>query len=292
MIRFITPYLSRINGIVIIALLLIHFVIKESTHFFSLLYYTFPLPLIICAVLFLSFFQKKKIRKLNVFLAIVLYAIWLGRSFKINTPEVIQESDIEIVLWNATHKREFEDVFKRVNTIPDVVVLLEYHAEEIETDKLKYPNFHFYWHSESEIGVMSKKPIDIKSVHIAEDETAIINFKTNQLNFYAVDVGSSINAFRKEQIEFVMSSIKTNNKTVVLGDFNLPLESKFLDQIKLNFNNALTEKGNGFRETWFWNLPLLSIDHIWISKDLQIVKAEKLNTFKSDHCMIKTIIRD
>ncbi|WJJ96937.1 endonuclease/exonuclease/phosphatase family protein [Algibacter luteus] len=292
MIRFIKPHLSKINVIVIIALLLIHFVIKESTHFFSLLYYTVPLPLIICAVIFFSFFQNKKIRRYNLILASLLLVVWLWRSFKINTSEVIQETDIEIVFWNATHKRELEDVFSRVENIPDIVVLVEYHAEELDADKLRFPNYFFYWHSVSEIGVFSKKPINIKSVLVAKDDTAIINFETNQLNFYAVDVGSSLNVFRKEQIEFVMKAIKINEKAIVLGDFNLPLESKYLEDIKLNFNNVLTEKGNGFRETWFWNLPLLSIDHIWVSKDLQIVNAEKWSTFKSDHSMIKTVIRD
>ena len=64
-----------------------------------------------------------------------------------------------------------------------------------------------------------------------------------------------------------------------------------LNKIKSTFNHAFNEKGNGFRETWFWNLPLLSLDHIWVSKDLKILKTQKINTFKSDHCMLKTYVR-
>lgn len=292
MLKYIKQHRSRINLVCIIALLLIHFVFKESTYLFSLLYYTFPLPLIIGAILFFSLFQNKKIRRYNLILAFILLVVWLGRSFNLNTSEAIKETDIEIVFWNATHKRELEDVFSRVENIPDIVVLVEYHAEELEADQLKYPNYFFYWHAESEIGVFSKSPIDIKNVVVADDESAIINFQSYNLNFYAVDVGSSMNVYRKEQIEFVMESINTTKKAVILGDFNLPLESEFLEAIKLNFNNVLTEKGNGFRETWFWNIPLLSLDHIWISKDLHIINAEKLGTFKSDHSMIKTVIRN
>lgn len=61
--------------------------------------------------------------------------------------------------------------------------------------------------------------------------------------------------------------------------------------VKQNFNQAFNEKGNGFRETWFYNLPLLSLDHIWVSKDLKVLKTKKINTFKSDHNMIKTYIK-
>lgn len=291
MLKFIKPQLPRINAVIIIALLLIHFVLKESNYFFSLLYYTFPLPIIIIAVIFLSLFLRKKVRTYNLILVLILLVIWLGRSFKINISEDIKETDMEVVFWNATHKREFKHVFDKVGDLPDVVVLVEYHAEELEETKLKYPNTFYYWHSESEIGIFSKTPIEIKDVFIADDETAVINFITNNVNFYAVDVSSSMHVFRKQQLEFVTKSIITSEDTILIGDFNTPLESRFLNDIKTNFNQVLTEKGNGFRETWFWNMPLLSLDHIWVSKDLEIVSAEKINTFKSDHCMIKSSIR-
>lgn len=284
-------FFSKINILVIILLLLIHFVLKESTYFCSLLYYTFPLPLIIITVVFLCVFLNKKTRTYNLVLAIVLSIIWLSRSFKINTLEPTKESDIEIVFWNATHKREFRHVFDNLENTPDVVVLVEYHAEELEAFKLKYPNFFFYWHDESEIGIFSKSAIKIKDICIDEDETVVINFTTNNLNFYAVDIAASFNMYRKDQVEFVSNVIKITNKTIILGDFNTPLESKFLKAIKTNFNHVLNKKGNGFRETWFWNIPLLSLDHIWVSKDLDIIDANKIGTFKSDHSMIKTTIR-
>ncbi|WP_298341025.1 endonuclease/exonuclease/phosphatase family protein [uncultured Algibacter sp.] len=217
--------------------------------------------------------------------------IWFGRSFKINTPETIHETDIEVVFWNATHKREFKDVFDKVDNLPDVVVLVEYHAVELAKLKLKFPNCFYYWHDDSEIGIFSKKHIDIKQVFISEDETVVINFTSHRLNFYAIDVASSMTVFRKNQIAFVQECIESDKKTILLGDFNTPLESKFLKDIKNNFNHVLTEKGNGFRETWFWNIPLLSLDHIWVSKDLDILNAEKIGTFKSDHSMIKAVIK-
>lgn len=291
MLRFLKKYKSQINFIIIIVLLLIHFLLKENTFFFSLLYYTFPLPIIILAVLLFSFFQNNNIKIFNLILALILLVIWFGRSFKINTSEIIKETDIEVVFWNATHKREFNDVFNKVKNLPDIIVLVEYHAEELAETKLKYPDYFFYWHSESEIGIFSKEHIEINDVFISKDETVVINFVTNGINFYAIDVAASMHVFRKNQLEFVTECIKTDKNAMLLGDFNTPLESMFLNDIKTNFNQALTEKGNGFRETWFWNIPFLSLDHIWVSKDLKILNAEKISTFKSDHNMVKASIR-
>ena len=285
-------YLLLINSIVIIALLLIHFVFRESNYIFSLLFYIFPLPIIIGLVILFSAFLRKNKKRYHLILALILSIVWIGRSFKINSADNITETDVEIVFWNATHKREFRHVFDEVETLPDVVVLVEYHAEELAQIKAKYPDYFFYWHSESEIGIFSRTPIILKAVFVSDDESKVICFTTSEIDFYAVDVSSSLHISRKQQLKFVSESINTNEKTVVLGDFNLPYESKFLKEIKTNFNHAFNEKGNGFRETWFWNIPLLSLDHIWVSKDLEILNAKKISTFKSDHSMVKAVIKN
>lgn len=121
--------------------------------------------------------------------------------------------------------------------------------------------------------------------------STVINFKTAGINFYAVDVTGSSDVPRSWELSFVNKQIKETLNTVVLGDFNTPYESSYLKQLKTNFNQAFNKKGNGFRETWFYNLPILSLDHIWVSKDLKILKTEKIYTFKSDHNMLKTYIK-
>ena len=291
MLKLIKPLFPTINVLVIAALLAIHFVLSEINYFCSLLFYTFPLPVIIIAILFFSLFLKKKTRTYNLILALILLIIWLGKSFKINSSENLKETDIEIVFWNATHKREFEDVFNEDESLPDIVVLVEYHAEAFEETKLKYPNHYFYWDSDSEIGIFSKKPIHVESIFTSVNNSDLVNFLTNGINFYAVDVSSTIQIPREQELAFVDRLIQINKNSIVLGDFNLPYDSKFFKTIKGDFNHAFTEKGNGFIETWFWNIPLLSLDHIWVSKELEIIKTEKINTFKSDHNMIKTFIR-
>ena len=279
-----------INVIIIAALLGIHFIFKDCNYEMSILFYVFPLPVIITVILFLSKFLSKRYRKINILLALVLLMVWLNKSFKFNNSGDIKETDLEIVFWNTSRNRNFEDAFSVNNHISDVLVLVEFNDEQIREIKEKYPQFYFYT-SHKEMAVFSKEKLNIINEKTSKFSTTVIHFETYGINFYAIDVIGSIDVPREWGIDFIESSINTNENTVLLGDFNVPYESLLLDNFKTKFNHTFIERGNGFIETWFWNLPILSLDHIWVSKDLEILKTEKINTWKSDHSMIKTIIR-
>ncbi len=103
--------LQLINIVIILILLAIHFVIKEGSNKDSLFFYAFPLLIIISVVLFLSIFLTKKWKRFNLLLGFILLIIWLAGSFKIHLPEKINEIDLEIVFWNASHDNDIEDGF-------------------------------------------------------------------------------------------------------------------------------------------------------------------------------------
>ena len=290
MLKIIKTLYLLVNSVIIIALLSIHFVLKESSYQNSLLFYTFPLPVIIAIVLSLTIFLSKTFRKYNLLLAGALLLFWLGRSFKIHIPEEINESDIEVVFWNASHERNLEDAFNISGNIPDVFVLVEHGKYSVDRLQSKYSDYYFY-KSINGISVFSKLPIELIDDISSNYGTNIVKFETYNINFYAVDVSGSMDVPREWELTFVNEYVEQKTQTILLGDFNVPFESKLLDNIKNNFNHAFNEKGNGFRETWFWNIPLLSLDHIWVSKDLKVLKTEKIGTFKSDHNMLKTFIK-
>ena len=287
MLRFLKILYWIANLAIILALLSVHFVLKERSYIDALRFYMFPLPVIIGIILCLSIFLSK--RRYNLIIAGILLLVWLGRSYKINIPETINKPDIEVVFWNASRDNGFEEAFNLNKSIPDVMVLVESKPNNIKEFQSKYPEYYFY-KSNLGIYIFSKRPVQIENEVTSKYNSTVINFKSYGINFYAVDVTGSTDVPRNWELDFVNELIKENKNTIVLGDFNVPFESKNLNKIKSTFNHAFNEKGNGFRETWFWNLPLLSLDHIWVSKDLKILKTEKINTFKSDHSMIKTII--
>lgn len=281
---------SIVNAVIIIGLMAIHFVVKEHTFQSSLLYYTFPLPVIISIILVLSIFLSKRFRKFNLLLSAILLAVWLSRSFKVNFTKDGDEHDLEVVFWNTSHEKGFKDIFEETESVPDVVVLVEYKGNDLEEVKTFYSNYHFYKHPSKEIGIFSKHEIIIRNTTLRNFSSYVIHFETFGLDFYAVDIAGSIDVPRKWGVDVIEEALTDYNNAILMGDFNMPYESKYLEPIKQNFNHAFNEKGNGFRETWFWNIPLLSLDHIWVSRDLEILKTEKISTWKSDHAILRTTL--
>ena len=141
---------------------------------------------------------------------------------------------------------------------------------------------------------MSKHSIKNIKFHELVDEAVLLEFQTliqgSYFQVYVTDVSSSVTKFRKPSIEAVFNRIKKEGKTILMGDFNTPYESVHFDAYKEQFEHTFSAKGNGFRETWIWNFPLLSLDHIWTSKDIELKSVEKINTWKSDHNFIKFYI--
>lgn len=277
------------NVIIIITLLTLHFYIKDSSFSSSLFFYLFALPVIVLIILGLSIFLGRW-RKYNLILAGLLFIIWIGRSFSISFPQKIEEMDIEVVFWNARRDHGFKEAFKLHGTIPDVMVLTETNEFDVEALQLKYPDYYFY-ESERELRIFSKLPIEFIKEESSRFSSTVINFRTNGINFYAVDMSGSTDVPRAWGFKFFNSLNKNKKNTIILGDFNVPYESLFLADLKRDYKFYFSSKGNGFRETWLWNIPLLSLDQIWISKDLEIVTSEKIGTYESDHSMVKTIVR-
>ncbi|MBC8754131.1 endonuclease/exonuclease/phosphatase family protein [Kordia sp. YSTF-M3] len=283
-------YFKKTLQIFLFATIIVHFTIKDTFYISSLLFYASPLPLIVLGLLFLLLFIKASARKYYAILAVVIAIIWVNNSY-IYTPKVETAKALEVVLWNAYRTENFQNGFEVSKTIPDVMILIECDEHDYEKIKAKYNEYHFYFNDEA-IGIFSKTPFKIHSDITSKWNTTVVHFSTKNIHFYAVDVSANVKYFRKPMLENVFSEIKTNDKTIVLGDFNTPFETLFFKNFKKNYQHAFTEKGNGFRETWFWNIPLLSLDHIWVSQDLEILNVDKISTTNSDHSMLKMYLKN
>lgn len=281
-------YFKRALQIFLCIAIVVHFSIKDTFYISSVLLYATPLPLIVLGLLFLLFFVKASARKYYVVLAVILTIVWIKNSYVFSS-ETNTSEGLEIVLWNAYRIQNFEEAFQENGAIPDVCVLIESDKEKFYEAQKAFPNYYFYFNDHA-IAIFSKTPLQIHS-SATKKHVTMVHFSTNNLNFYAVDVYANMKFFRKPMLENILSRVKTNEKTIILGDFNTPYTSLFFENYKENYQHAFTEKGSGFRETWFWNVPLLSLDHIWVSPDVEIQKTEKISTWKSDHAMLKTYIK-
>ncbi len=280
---------TRIYGVILGLYLLIHFVLKDNYYWASLLFYALPLPIVILFNLIILPFCKSVFKKYVKLALGFLIIAWCLQSLALNLGAK-HNADIDIVYWNAGHTQGFDDAFNQNQNTPDVMVLVEYDTTDYKSIRRKYPELHFYLSKEG-IGICSKKQIKNVQEQTSPRNSTVLKFETYNLQFFALDVTPNVFNFRKSEFEFINKHITEKHKTIILGDFNTPLESVYLKTYKHNYQHAFSESGFGLKETWFWNIPILSLDHIWVSEDLQLIKTQKIHGFKSDHAMIKTQIK-
>ncbi len=72
-------------------------------------------------------------------------------------------------------------------------------------------------------------------------------------------------------------------RSLILGDFNTPPEAWGYDAWDKTHRLANGYAGRGFMETWAYGVPLLTLDQLWLSRDLECVELRKFPGLASDH---------
>lgn len=71
--------------------------------------------------------------------------------------------------------------------------------------------------------------------------------------------------------------------TIVMGDFNLPADSAWFDPLRATHLNAFEATGRGWAGTWPVFAPVLQLDHVWVSREAEVVQARHGWSTRSDH---------
>jgi len=70
---------------------------------------------------------------------------------------------------------------------------------------------------------------------------------------------------------------------IVLGDFNTPSASVHFKRLRVQLTDAFETAGIGCAATWPTGLPVLELDHVFVSKHLRVVRCEHKTSAYSDH---------
>ncbi|MFD0965183.1 endonuclease/exonuclease/phosphatase family protein [Pseudofulvibacter geojedonensis] len=294
MIRKIFSYIKFILPLILTIGLLINLTIKDTYYWSSLLFYAFPLSILFYlsfALLLLNFKTKKRLYCLIFWL--IVSALWIKQDYFINIRTNIPNGNNTIVFWNGAKKNTFLDAFNELKSIPDILIINEYdqtNKQELKSIKTKYPNYHFQV-IHKKIGIFSKRHVLNLTTFKMKNNSFMLSFDSNindkLFHFYSIDIIANIKHFRKTMLKETIGNIKSRENTIILGDFNTPYESLHFKEYKEQYHHGFSFTGNGFINTWFWNLPILSLDHAWLSKGIPITETKHLNTWKSDHKIIK-----
>ena len=107
-----------------------------------------------------------------------------------------------------------------------------------------------------------------------------------QFRCVLVDIASSLMIPRNKAVARLSKTVSASadRPVLIFGDFNLPPESRWLDQLRnQGFQEAFEIAGTGYAPTWPAPLPVLTLDQIWGNQRIRFSQCERGWTWHSDH---------
>jgi len=135
------------------------------------------------------------------------------------------------------------------------------------------------------IGALFK--VDVKgesvfvlNVHLETPRKGIENFQLSKLNLDPL-----YNNARNRYIEanIVKDWVNKKSPLIILGDFNMPIESGIYRDFFSDYNNAFNEAGVGVGYTKYTKLIGVRIDHILVDDSFDVINAWVGENVGSDH---------
>jgi len=87
------------------------------------------------------------------------------------------------------------------------------------------------------------------------------------------------------QYEALLLALWSKNKehTLIIGDFNMPMDENIYETNFSTLNNAIDVKGVGLNPTKYTFWHGVGIDHVLYSNDFELINVEVVNPFSGDH---------
>lgn len=278
-------------------LLLVHFAIKDNFYLTGILFYAFPLPILIVATLPLLalFYTKKGIRFILIGVIGCLLIFWIKNQY-INGSNSKIDATHSILFWNIANQKDYN-----ISTLEKI----------IDSNDIDALFFVEALHKNNKFNAEFEKRLSGYNIQLLEGNMMVaarkhittvgyLNEKHNyRLNHLKVALGKNtfdvalVDVFarplhNKEQaLSDIITYSEKNGIDIIVGDFNTPYESIYFDKFKSKYTSARNFQ-NGFTATWPNPVPLLEIDQVWISKRLVIHRLEKNYNHGSDHALLIT----
>ena len=276
-------------------LLLVHLFLKDHIFPISIFFYAAPLPILIFSGLFLVilYFRRKNYRTILLIVICLLTFHWMSHYY-LSSKTVSKDSNAKILFWNLAKREQLsvndisEQVFKYQ---PELLTFVEApHTTLKNLDALKkaLPHYNFEILKGAML-VAVKGKVELLDFNLKEDAYKInlLNIETPNLDLKVMitDLTANVLVNKKAPLEFVMNYAELNDADIIVGDFNAPYESVFFRPYESNFI-SFHHYNNGFTATWPLGIPLLELDHVWLSKRHDPIKLNKYYREASDHAML------
>jgi hypothetical protein len=296
--RRLSPFLAWL----LLVALLLRFVWRDTRSFSAPTFYALPLPLHMAGWLWLTgaWWKPHRWRSAgSLGMAALMALLWT-----VQTKHLCREipgpsaKGPRIFFWNIGHTHEVTEALHSCLTefSPDIAAFAE--AENLGSKgrselMAKHPGYEVHTLSVGMVCMlrghaflMSTRALQQKSV-VQVLSAGLTDFP-GDWRICLTDIGPMPPLPREPIISEIYKDAGTNPRTFVLGDFNTPLDSAAFDPWRTTFHHGFADCStwHGLLETWAYGLPILAIDHIWMSPDLVPVAAKRGTGAWEDHSWI------
>lgn len=279
---------------IFISCLVIRFLLKDGIAAFAVVYYCTPLPVLAIFSLLLGiiWLLSKRIRVARACFIFALASLmaWSYDNISLNarTPAA---NDVKLLFWNAANNRRTEEITGYIqNFDADIIGFVEagIGKRKMSIWKTVFPN-HDIQILPGDMALLARGGIISKESGSLgrRGRYNLVQVASQGKLFHVllVDIDGDPLRSRAPAFEQLAEIIRTHRQMnlIVMGDFNTPLDSALFDPLREYLTHAFESGGMGFSPSWPVPLPILAIDHIWVSKRLTVVNCSLSWSRFSDH---------
>jgi endonuclease/exonuclease/phosphatase (EEP) superfamily protein YafD len=276
--------------------LLLHLTVADNSGVLRAVFYATPLPVMAAGwmILALLFDVRRGSGTACLVLGGLCAAWWPMQSYRFPKAQDSEAQVLKVISWNMAHENlPSADLQTLVQTFkPDIAGLVEVGARHSDPNPLfsAVPPGYAVQKFDHAMAIVVRGTVRLVHQEILGGISkfafaeAVVDGVTWRV--FIVDGTSNPIASREDVLSRVLEEARSHPHTIVLGDFNTPVESALFDPWRVEFHHAFNEAGRGLRETWPRWIPVLTIDHIWSSQDLPPQSAKKRWLESSDHAAL------
>ena len=232
--------------------------------------------------------------------ALLAGGLWIHGGYFANDCEPSPDR-LRIFTWNAARGfAGWPKVADHVGaTDPDLVGLVEAGGSTIEWLQFwaqHFPDHQIYLAGGGLVVLIRGEIVDKRVLRLVGTSTcADVRIVVDGRPMRVLLLDAVVHPFsnRRDVVERVFALARETPEipTIVMGDFNTPIDSVWFDEVRNDFTHAFEQAGQGMLTTWPTPAPILAIDHVWLSRQFQVDCASIGWNWASDHRPVVVDVR-
>ena len=274
---------------------LLRLTIRDQFRVPAAIFYGTPWPLLALGALLLAVawwrFGKRSFAVAMAVIAGAAGLAWGKTSWRWQAASP-QRGDLRVVFWNVSRPdRNFPAVAAWLRARnADLLMIAEAQPRKFSTLARWREAFPDYRVEPSQSGMLCLVRGEVASLEGVRAPgyyraSAQATVRGGAVRLVQVDFNANPLATRKIPLGHLAAFLDplANAPVILAGDFNTPRDSVHFAPLRARFVDTFEAAGAGLGDTWPLPVPILSLDQIWVSRTLRVVRCEVFSSWLSDH---------